>query len=88
MLLEDEDIDKLGMDSDSKRAKCGLSSRSVTCRHSCEHHQESELMDPLLWSKLPSEMVEVVFARFSIAKIIELCALSTAWSTLRTFGVA
>lgn len=54
--------------------------RAVTSRHSCEHHLE--WMDPLLWSTLPTELIELVFARLSIAKIIDLCVLSMEWSTM------
>ncbi|KAG0579974.1 hypothetical protein KC19_4G139300 [Ceratodon purpureus] len=53
---------------------------TVTCRHSCKLHPE--LMDSNLWSKLPEELVQLVFARLPLVKIFDLCAQSSAWSTM------
>lgn len=53
---------------------------AVAWRDSCEHHLE--WMDPLLWSTLPRDLLELVFARLSIVKIIDLCVLSMQWSEM------
>ncbi|KAG0587106.1 hypothetical protein KC19_2G141000 [Ceratodon purpureus] len=52
----------------------------VSCRHSCKHHPE--LLDPFLWSTLPEDVVELVFARLSTGKIIALREQSAIWSAM------
>lgn len=50
------------------------------CRHFGEHHLG--VIDPCIWSALPEELVEIVFAKLPMPKIIDLIRDSEAWSTL------
>lgn len=56
---------------DSRMAKgiAGKGQMSV-CKHICEHH--AEVVDPWVWGNLPRELVELVFAKLPLPRIIEL----------------
>ncbi|KAG0615725.1 hypothetical protein M758_5G062100 [Ceratodon purpureus] len=47
------------------------------CPHACEAH--NEMMDPALWRKLPEYLVELIFARLPLNKVVQLQSLSKYW---------
>lgn len=48
------------------------------CKHSRAHHEE--LMDPVLWSTLPTEILHMILARLPLTSIISLQCLSKEFS--------
>lgn len=62
-----------------KRAKTSAM-QMIGCRHFCKHHKE--VVDPWLWSTLPLELVEIVFAKLPLQTIITLTRRYGAWAEL------
>lgn len=59
--------------------KDGKTAESVTtCAHSCAHH--AQLMDISLWSKLPEDLQELVFAHLPWPQIYRVRILSKVWN--------
>lgn len=50
----------------------------TTCAQSCAHH--AKLMDIALWSELPEELQELVFARLPWPQIYRVRILSKGWN--------
>lgn len=48
-----------------------------TCRHSCSEHEQ--VLNPVLWSTLPLELLQCVFAKLPIPDICRLKSLSKEW---------
>lgn len=54
----------------------------VVCRHSCSSHME--LPNPALWSSLPHELLQLIFARLSLRDIRSLRCVSKAYDAMVT----
>lgn len=50
---------------------------STTCGHICPQHPAT--LDPVVWSRLPEELLELIFARLPVAEIRRLQCLSKQW---------
>ncbi|KAG0605433.1 hypothetical protein M758_9G058600 [Ceratodon purpureus] len=55
---------------------------SIVCTHACSSHME--LLNPALWTSLPHQMLQLIFARLSLRDIRSLRLLSKDWNTMVT----
>ena len=71
--------------SDHEASACsndlpGMENLVPHCEHECAHH--AALMNPTIWSGLPVELLQSVFARLPLAGIIRLQCLSREWNRI------